>query len=163
MIIKRLQFSTMLLVGINAGLCKFLCQILHWALVMLIYITLCPFHHQKKRLDGDKAPPTPTSPTKFTQPLSSPAALYPDLPLPTGTDQPSPSILRSFGLSSSLITIVVFWAGYSTLQRGSRCWSLWCVHLNVDAHLVDTLTDVAGISRAKKDTTTEHFMDPSST
>ena len=51
---------------------------------------------QKKRLEGD-LPPTPTSPSKFIQPLSSPTHPYP-------AQSPSPSTLHSFGFSSSLIS-----------------------------------------------------------
>lgn len=46
-------------------------------------------------------PTTPTSPTaKFTQPLSSPTALYSEVPLPSSLEATSPSTLGGFGASS---------------------------------------------------------------
>lgn len=57
---------------------------------------------QRQKLNsGEAMVTTPTSPTaKFTQPLSSPTALYTDVPLPSSLEATSASTIGGFAAGS---------------------------------------------------------------
>ena len=72
---------------------------------------------------------TPTSPTaKFTQPLSSPTALYTDVSLPSSLEATSPSTLGGFGAGS------LFAKGISAGESTCTLWLYACTHTHTDTH-----------------------------